>query len=199
MAKIRLFALMTIFFAAAGSCHRTQPKPGLSCTDVNKVINQMTGLMVHDVTNPPLAARIFAYSCLAGYEIVSENDHQIKGMFGKLKQYPRIEKPGYLSGYDYKLSALFAMLETASQLEPFGKQLLAYEDVFADSCKRIGFDGAVVDSSQHYAQFISKKYLHTLKQTSTTGQVISQDINLPVCLARGLQRLLPFWPRLSPF
>lgn len=45
--------------------------------------------MVHDVTNPALAARFFSYACLAGYEIVSQNDSSCKSMqwhFERLSQ-----------------------------------------------------------------------------------------------------------------
>ncbi len=46
--------------------------------DIDSVVRRMSDLMVHDVTNPPLAARFFAYAFLSGYEIVSQNNPSVK-------------------------------------------------------------------------------------------------------------------------
>ena len=82
----------------------------------------MSDIMVHDVTNPPLAARFFAYSFLAGYEVVSQNNSSVKSMKGILNDYPAIEKPD-IKKYNYQLAALLAIIETASRIQPSGKRL----------------------------------------------------------------------------
>lgn len=53
----------------------------------------MTDLMIHDVTNPPLAARFFSYALLSGYEVVAQNDSASISMKGILNDYPDIVKP----------------------------------------------------------------------------------------------------------
>jgi hypothetical protein len=72
-------------------------QPVLTNKDVSKVIARMTDVMVHDVTNPPLASRFFAYTCLAGYEVMAQNDKQLKSMHGVLNQYPVISAPKQIS------------------------------------------------------------------------------------------------------
>lgn len=148
--------LLGLFFIA--SCSKKK-KPELTNHDVGKVISQMSDLMVHDVTNPPLAARFFAYTCLAGYEVIAENDKHFKSMQGVLNEYPVIKIPRQVSGYDYQLSSVLAMMETAGKLQPSGSLLLKYEAAFLDSCRRIGFSDEVIDSSKSYAQVISKRIL----------------------------------------
>lgn len=148
--------LFGLFFIA--SCFKKK-KPELTNHDVGKVISQMSDLMVHDVTNPPLAARFFAYTCLAGYEVIAENDKHFKSMQGVLNEYPVIKIPMRVSGYDYQLSSVLAMMETAGKLQPSGGLLLKYEAAFLDSCRRIGFSDEVIDSSKSYAQVVSKKIL----------------------------------------
>lgn len=149
-----LFAILLVF-----SCNNSKKQPELTSKDIGKVIHQMTDIMIHDVTNPPLAARFFAYSCLAGYEVIAENDKSCKTMYGLLNSYPNIKKPAFASGYDYRLTALLAMIETASKLQPSGTLNIQFEQNLLDSCKKIGFDEVVIDSSKHYAQAISKKIL----------------------------------------
>lgn len=160
MRKLRLTAIVAICCMLTYSCSRHKENLSLSNKDIGKVIHQMSMVMIHDVTNPPLAARFFAYTCLSGYEVVSENDSSIRSMHGVLNKYPSISKPKQFSGYNYQLSAVLAMYKTAEKLQPSGSTLMARnEKDFIDSCKNLGFDDAVIDSSLHYAQFISKKIL----------------------------------------
>lgn len=140
------------------SC-RPAKQPELHGPDINKVIAQMTNIMVHDVTNPPLAARFFAYTCLAGYEVVSENDLHIKNMHEVLNNYPALNKTYVVKGSNYQLSAVLAMYKTAQQLQPSGVLLKKEEQQFLDSCRAIGFTNAVIDSSLSYAVAISKQIL----------------------------------------
>ncbi|QEC80390.1 vanadium-dependent haloperoxidase [Mucilaginibacter ginsenosidivorax] len=145
-------------------CNKKQAQPALTSADITKVIDHMTVIMIHDVTNPPLAARFFSYTCLAGYEVVSENDKSVKSMHGILNEYPVVKKPAYAKGYVYQLSALIAMMETAGKMQPSGSLLIKYEESFLDSCKKIGFTDEVIDSSKHYAQAISKQILAYAKK-----------------------------------
>ncbi|RFZ84399.1 phosphatase PAP2 family protein [Mucilaginibacter terrenus] len=140
------------------SCGNTA-NPKLTANDIAKVIDGMTDLMIHDVTNPPLASRFFTYTCLAGYEVVSQNDKKTKSLHGVLNEYPVIDKPARFKEYDYHLSAILAMYETAGKLQPSGTEMIKQEQAFVDSCRNLGFDDAVIDSSKSYAKFISKKIL----------------------------------------
>lgn len=95
--------------------------------DIDTVVRRMSDLMVHDVTNPPLAARFFAYSFLAGYEIVSQNNPAVRSMKGILNNYPSITKPG-IKTYNYQLASLLATIGTASLIQPSGRQLKNLKD-----------------------------------------------------------------------
>lgn len=155
MKKIQ-YVLMVLCGVLVGCQHK---QPALSASDISKLISQMSEVMIHDVTNPPLAARFFAYTCLAGYEVTAENNKHLKSMHGILNAYPVINKPKSLTGYDYRLSSILAMYETATKLQPSGVLMAKNEQRFIDSCQRIGFSHEAIDSSKHYAQLISKKIM----------------------------------------
>ena len=159
-----IIILFTAFVLYNGCSNKEQTPPVLTSSDITKVIDRMTLVMVHDVTNPPLAARFFSYTCLAGYEVIAENDKREKSMHGILNGYPDIKKPAFANGYAYQLSALIAMMETAGKLQPSGSLMLQFEERFLDSCKKIGFNSDVIDSSKHYAQLISKQVLAYAKK-----------------------------------
>jgi hypothetical protein len=94
--------------------------------EITNVLESMTNIMIHDVTNPPLASRFFSYASLAGYEVVTQNNSSFKSMHGVLKDYPVIKKPA-IKNYSSKLAALFAMLKTAEKLQPSGSLLQSTE------------------------------------------------------------------------
>ncbi|MDN3581631.1 vanadium-dependent haloperoxidase [Mucilaginibacter flavus] len=167
MMKRKAFLTIVLLITAVffNSCsNKKQAQPVLTSADITKVIDHMTVIMIHDVTNPPLAARFFSYTCLAGYEVVAENNKSVKSMHGILNEYPVIKKPVYAKGYAYQLSALIAMMETAGKLQPSGSLLVKYEQTFLDSCRKVGFPDEVIDSSKHYAQAISKQILAYVKK-----------------------------------
>ncbi len=155
---LKRLAVIVCVLVACNSPKKESPK--LDCKDIGHVLTAMTDIMIHDITNPPLAARFFAYTCLSGYEIISQNDPAFKSMHNRLNEYPDLKKPDSITGYDYQLSALLAMMETASKMQPSGSTLMVkYKEHFLDSCRKVGFDEEVIEKSKQYASAVSKKIL----------------------------------------
>ncbi|HTL09779.1 MAG TPA: vanadium-dependent haloperoxidase [Chitinophagaceae bacterium] len=150
-----LLAICVVFF---GCKNNTKPYH-LANRDIRSAVAAMTEIMVHNITNPPLAARFFAYSCLAGYEVIAQNDASYAGMYGVLNQYPKISKPDTVQQADYQLAAMLAMLETAKKMQPSGKLLDSLQNNLLDSCRLNGMDEAVIQPSQRYALAIAKQIL----------------------------------------
>ncbi|GAB3916248.1 vanadium-dependent haloperoxidase [Larkinella terrae] len=159
MKKIFLSLLLLFVVTSCGQ----EKTPDLGNREITKVISEMTEVMIHDVTNPPLAARFFTYACLAGYEVVSQNDKSCRSMHGVLNDYPEIEKPQAASGFSTHLSAVLAMLKTAQKIQPSGKRLETLEKQILDSCRTVGFSDDVIENSTHYALEISKQILKYAK------------------------------------
>lgn len=156
----RFLAYCLIAACCWQSCSRQQPvKESFGPAAISHVITAMTDLMIHDITNPPLAARFFAYSCLAGYEVLTQNDSSLQSMQGILNQYPHLQKPDSIGGYAVQLSALLAMLETAKKMQPSGKRLDSVEQRLLDSCKTLGYTPQQLQQSRRYAMAISKAIL----------------------------------------
>lgn len=155
-----VYTIVVTLLTGFSGC-RQSPKvlPSFATEDISRVVTQMTEVMIHDITNPPLAARFFSYACLSGYEVLVQNDSTMKGMRGILNDYPVIHKPDSLRGYHVQLSALLAMMETAKKMQPSGKLIGEYEQRFMDSCKKTGFPEEVVEQSLGYASWVSKKIL----------------------------------------
>jgi hypothetical protein len=156
------------------SCNTKRKQVEFTNKDISNVITQMTEIMVHDITNPPLAARFFSYACLSGYEIVSHHDSAYRTMHGVLNDYPAIAKPDSISNYSYQLASLLAIMETAKKMQPSGKRLEIYQTKFLDSCTNLGMDEEVIENSKRYASVISTQVLAYAK-----GDGYNKISNLP--------------------
>lgn len=145
------------------ACKNKASHPELSTTDITKVLNAMTDIMIHDVTNPPLAARFYSYALLSGYQIVAQNDPEYAAMLVKINGYVKIEKPDSVDGNSVSLSAVLAMIETAKKMQPTGKDLEIFKQIFLDSCAKAGFDDNEIAISNRYAQMVSISVLKYAK------------------------------------
>ena len=150
---------LSIVLILLSSCAQKKQPPAFGNKELAKVIFTMTDIMLQDITNPPLAARFFSYTCLAGYEVVTQYDSTFKTMYGKLNGYPTIQRPTAAKPYSNQLSALLAMMETAKKIQPSGPLMDLYEQKFIDSCSKLGYDDEIIANSLNYAKDISKQIL----------------------------------------
>ena len=156
------FCGVLVLFAISGCRQRQASLPAFKGSDILGIVNNMTDLMIHDITNPPLASRFFAYACIAGYEVVSQNDSTLPKLYGVLNKYPQLQRPDSIRGYSYQLSALLAILATAQKMQPSGKLLAQYEQELVDSCREKGFSEEMIGQSKKYALAISKHQVASL-------------------------------------
>jgi hypothetical protein len=154
---IPTFTFLILLFSYCQN--KLQGVPALSSKEIPQVVEAMTDLMVHDITNPPLAARFFAYACLAGYEVLAQHDSHLRPMNGVLNEFPKIEKPKIDGECPPSVSAVLAMLETAQKMQPSGSQLESYEKRWLDSLANSGFSQMALDNALKYAQAISQQIL----------------------------------------
>jgi hypothetical protein len=53
---------------------------------VHRAVKQVTDVIVYDIYSPPVASRIYAYACIAGYEAAVQNDPEYISFAGQLQQ-----------------------------------------------------------------------------------------------------------------
>jgi hypothetical protein len=141
------------------SCERKQAPDEIDNLYLSRVYNKMTDIMVHDISNPPLAARFYAYASLAGYEIISQNDPDYPSMYGKLNEYPQIEKPIGLEHQHFQIAALMAIMEVSKKIQPSGPAMVALEEEVMEELGRLGFSEKTLEDSKSYASLISQGIL----------------------------------------
>lgn len=157
--KIRLIYQFCILFILGGCFSKSNPPVELKSHEISKIIGEMTDIMVHDITNPPLAARFYSYACLAAYEVVALNDSSINSMHGVLNEFPEIINPEHPGAYSYQVAALFAMIETAKRIQPSGDLLTEYESSLTGSLQKKGLSDEIIEGSKLYATDIANQVL----------------------------------------
>ncbi|MDO7848477.1 vanadium-dependent haloperoxidase [Hymenobacter sp. M29] len=159
-----ILLLMLGVGALAPACQPHHPTAYEPAADrIGWVVDGMNELMMHDVTNPPLAARFFAYSLLAGNEVLARHDPACPSLAGRL--HVRFRPPAPASaGYSPRLAALLAVLRTAGKLQPSGKDLAAREQALVADCQRRGMPEELIAASQQYAQQMVQAVLAYAKQ-----------------------------------
>ena len=158
----KLFVLSSFFLWF--SCAKKEAfVPVLQPSDMERVIQQMTDVMIHDITNPPLAARFFAYSCLAAYEVVALNDPAFISLKGKLNEFPEIKRPAVTAEINKDIAALLAVYETAKVLQPSGKLMGELEQKWIDSLLNMGVSEEIMKHSIDFAKTVSVQILKYAK------------------------------------
>ncbi|WP_234364176.1 vanadium-dependent haloperoxidase [Lunatibacter salilacus] len=128
------------------------------------VTEAMTDIMVHDITNPPLAARFYAYASLAGYEAISQENPDVLSFHGVLNDYPEMKVSGDFPNHHPHVSAVLAMIETAATMQPSGQDLHELRDSFLDSCRFWGFSDRTLEDAMGYGKEISSSILAYAQQ-----------------------------------
>ena len=151
---------------ALGACRRTaSPGAEPGPEQVGAVVRHMTRLMLHDVTNPPLAARFYAYATLAGYVVMSQHDSAAcPSLAGKLHGLPPLPRPKGLGPHSAELAALLAMYQVAGKMQPSGVLLKPVADSLVAACRARGLSNEAIENSRQYAAAVAPAILKYAKQ-----------------------------------
>ncbi len=115
-----------------------------------------TMVMVHDVVNPPAASRYYAYMMLAAYDLVARNDAALVAPGSLIQHYP---VDSSRVGGDYRIAAVYAILETARQMLPSGYLLEKEEKQFLGKLGKWGIPKDVMDHSVASARAAVQKVI----------------------------------------
>lgn len=111
------------------SCQKEEKEIQITADDYHKVVDKITEVMVHDIFSPPVASRIYNYSNIAAYEVISQEGEDYKTLSNQLHDLKSVPAIDTTKRVNHKIAALVAYLEV-------GKSLLFSEDrveVYRDS------------------------------------------------------------------
>lgn len=123
--------------------------------DLKPAVFSLSMVMMHDVVNPPAAARFYSYAVLSAYEILAQNNDRVVPLPAILKDYKSNRIITDKKTYDYRIAAVFAILETGKKMLPSGFMLEEDEVKYLAELKKNKVRKAIIDSSVAVANFIS--------------------------------------------
>jgi hypothetical protein len=92
---------------------------------LHRSVKQVTDVIVHDIFSPPVAARIYVYMSVAGYEAAIHQDKKYITLAGQLPGLEAVPQPVEGQEYCFQLASVHAMLKV-------GRALVFSEDKMDD-------------------------------------------------------------------
>jgi len=206
MKRILFFTGISMLCATAFS----QPAQNWASKEVRPTVFKLTQVMLHDGINPPAAARFYAYSMLAGYEVISRKNPEYASLKNKLKSYPEIHVlagNAYAgSNVDPTFAAFYAILETGRQIIPSGQRLEEELQILYNDFKKKGLKKQVLDDSKQYAIAIANQIVAYAKtdgyfklSTFTKYQPKEQDSTWYPTPPEYMAAVEPYWKTVRTF
>lgn len=142
------------------------PKPVNYALQVKPAFFSLDMVMLHDVVNPPAAARYYAYCGMAAYNIVTaySGDTSLKPLHSFIRSYTDAQVPFPPGLSDYRIAAVYAILETGRLLLPSGFMLEEDQHKYIATLKAAGVNDTVINASIKVAQYMALKIVDYSKK-----------------------------------
>lgn len=141
-------SLIILFVLACRAAIAQNAAPMPDYLSLDKTINSISAVMIHDVVNPPAAARYYNYVMMGAYNLVTLNNNEFVPVKSFVKSYDQdnnITIPA--KNYDYKIAAIYCMLEIGKQMLPSGFMLQPDEDKYIALLKKNNISDEVIKQS----------------------------------------------------
>ena len=150
----RLIIISSVLLLLGCGSRKANEQKDLGASLIFEVLHQSTEMMVHDVSNPPLASRFYAYTCLGGLSALSGFEDSLSSVLSGLNDFPQLNiKPA--KNADAQMSTILTMAEISSRLQPSGNMMKAWKVQFMDSCRKQGWSEDILNASDRYASEVA--------------------------------------------
>jgi hypothetical protein len=158
---IKKIYLLALFMCAAYRAPAQQAKTQLpDYLALDKAINSVSAVMIHDVVNPPAAARYYNYFMLGAYNLVALNNKEIVPIGNFIKSYQTDNAISIATDkYNYQIAAVYSILETGKLMLPSGFMLQDDEDKYVELLKKSNISEEIIKSSIAAAAEMSSKVI----------------------------------------
>jgi len=123
----------------------------------SKTVGALTDVITYDIFNPPVASRIYAYSNLAAYEVISSKSDKYKSIGVKFKDFKKpdlADKP-----INKEFAAILALMYVGKELTFSKDSTQKIIDGHIQLAKDNGMPQDMIENSMEYANAYSKAVL----------------------------------------
>lgn len=133
---------------------------------IQPAVFALTMVMMHDVVNPPAASRYYAYCTAGAYEIVSSHNTAIPRTDLFMKSFPGVRINAPADTYDYRIAAVYCILETGRLMLPSGFMLEAQQEKLLQAFRKEKIASAIINSSVAVAREVAEQVVNWSKGDS---------------------------------
>lgn len=126
---------------------------------IQPAVFSLSMVMMHDVVNPPAACRFYSYAMMSAYSIVAAHNKQLPDAKRFIASYPGIEIHDSGRVYDYRIAAVYSILETGKQMLPSGFMLEKDEEKLVLLFKKDKMPDSIIRNSIAVAVDVAKQAL----------------------------------------
>ncbi|SFR38832.1 PAP2 superfamily protein [Robiginitalea myxolifaciens] len=187
------------------SCGK-EPEPiDISPEHFHASVDRLTDIMVHDIFSPPVASRVYAYPNIAAYEIMAQENSELKSLAGQLTDLGAIPSPKAEAPVNFRVAALVAHMDLGRRLIFSEDRLTTMRDsLYLDWGEK---DAQTFEASRDYglevAEFIAAwmdkdnyKQTRTMSKFTVDTSDPSRWQPTPPAYMEGIE---PHWKEIRPF
>lgn len=131
---------------------------------LHRSIYALNEIIIHDIFSPPVASRIYVYSCLAGFEAGRHADANTQSLAGQIKWLPQLPQPEAGQQYCFPLAGVHAFLTVGKTLTFSESTMDEFrESLYAEWRKKAGIPKDVFDRSIAYGTAVGQAVVENTK------------------------------------
>jgi hypothetical protein len=204
---MKRYFLLLVFFAAACSTNTADYKPVAQNPEfLHRSIKAITDRIVHDIFSPPVASRIYTYSCVAGYEAAIAGNPKYVSLSGQLTGLEPTPKPDPTLEYCFELASIQATLQVGRQLIFSESDLDKFYNQVMSEFKSSGMPTDVYDRSIEYGKKVAEHVLawsskDNYKQTRSFPKytILEDAATWKPTPPAYMDAIEPHWNKIRPF
>ena len=136
MKKIQ-YLIWVFILACNSSAIGNNKSPIPDYLQLDQAIRSVSMVMMHDVVSPPVASRYYSYALLGAYDLVAQNNKEVPPASEFINGYNVDEHIlTQHDKFDYKIAAVYSILETMKQMLPSGFMLQDDQDKYVALLKK---------------------------------------------------------------
>lgn len=126
---------------------------------LHRSLKKITDVIVHDIFSPPVASRIYAYSSVAAYEVLVNDNPAYRSLAGQLADFPETPKPDPKAIYCFPLASVQACLKVGQTLIFSEEKIEAFREELHQEFKKMGIPKDVFERSIAYGDMVGEHIL----------------------------------------
>ena len=156
---IAFLAIAAGFFATAGCKSDAYKKASQNAEFTHAGIKKLTDIIRHDIFAPPISARIYTYSAVAGYEALLPGYPGYRSLAGQLNGLEKCPQPEAGKEYCFPLASVNAQLTVGKALVFSEGDVDDLEDEIFNDFKKMDIPSDVYKRSMDFGAEIAKHIL----------------------------------------